>query len=180
VDIGELRLPDALPTLAPGQEWRTVWDSQLDRAQLGGAIEWRYDGAVSYHDRPTPRGRRRRGGHQFETKFVLDWDALQPVQRVELLTDHDLAKREKQKLELLRSLLNYFHYASQENRSEVVRSEIDRVNRATEAIRDRMRRRLVEAPPEVPLRQVEPSPDGPEGREVTAGADDARYREGPV
>lgn len=29
---------------------------------------------------------------------------------------HDLAKREKQKLELLRSMLTYFHYASKETR----------------------------------------------------------------
>jgi hypothetical protein len=181
VDIGELRLPYELPTLAPGQEWRTVWDSTLDRAQLGGAIEWKFEGAVTYYDRPAPTGRRRRrGGHQFETKFVLDWDALQPVQRVELLTNHDLAKREKQKLELLRSLLNYFHYASQESRSEVVRDEIDRINRATEHVRERMRRRQVEAPPEVPLHSVEPSADGPKTEAIQVGADEGRHREGPV
>ena len=28
--------------------------------------------------------------------MVLDWDDLPPVQRIELMTTHDLAKREKQ------------------------------------------------------------------------------------
>ena len=62
--------------------------------------------------------------------MVLDWNALPPVQRIELMTTHDLAKREKQKLELLRSLLTYFHYASKETRPDVFRSEIERINRA--------------------------------------------------
>ena len=61
----------------------------------------------------------RRARRPLETKVVLDWDALPPVQRIELMTTHDLAKREKQKLELLRSLLTYFHYASKETRPEV-------------------------------------------------------------
>ena len=63
---------------------------------------------------------------------MLDWDALPPVQRIELMTTHDLAKREKQKLELLRSLLTYFHYASKETRPEVFRSEIERINGAVQ------------------------------------------------
>ena len=178
VDIGELKLPDALPALAPGQEWRTLWDSTLDRAELGGAIEWRFDGTVTYYDRPAPTERRRkRRGHRFESKFVLDWDALQPIQRVELLTDHDLAKRERQKLELLRTLLTYFHYASQEHRSEVYRSEIDRINRATEQARERLRRRQVEAP-EVPLRAVEANHDGGETEVLRLSAEAGRHRNG--
>jgi hypothetical protein len=36
---------------------------------------------------------------------VLDWDTLPPVQRIELMTSHNHAKREKQKLELLRNLV---------------------------------------------------------------------------
>ncbi len=32
-DVVELQLPRQLPTLAPGQEWRTVWDSALDRSR---------------------------------------------------------------------------------------------------------------------------------------------------
>jgi hypothetical protein len=56
-DVVELRLPSELPTLAPGQEWRMVWDSALDRAELGEGIESRFTGTVTYYDRPEqPRG----------------------------------------------------------------------------------------------------------------------------
>lgn len=104
-DVVELRLPQELPMLAPGQEWRMVWDSALDRAEIGRGIESRFPGTVTYYDRPEqPRRWRfwRRGRRPLETKVVLDWDALPPVARIELMTTHDLAKREKQKLELLR------------------------------------------------------------------------------
>jgi hypothetical protein len=149
-DVVELQLPKQLPNLAPSQEWRTVWDSALDRAELGDGIESRFTGTVTYYDRiETPRGwkvwqpRRR----PFETKVVLDWESLPPVQRIELMTTHDLAKREKQKLELLRSLLTYFHYAAKETRADVFRSEIERINRAVEETKDRWRTRQIDAPP---------------------------------
>jgi hypothetical protein len=149
-DVVELQLPRQLPALAPGQEWRTVWDSALDRSELGEAIESRFPGTVTYYDRvEAPRGlkfwqRRRR---PFETKVVLDWNALPPVQRIELMTNHNLAKREKEKLELLRSLLTYFHYATKETRADVFRAEIERINRAIEETKDRYRTRQIEAPP---------------------------------
>jgi hypothetical protein len=149
-DIVELQLPHQLPTLAPDQEWRTVWDSALDRAELGEGIESRFPGTLTYYDRAeTPRGwkfwqRRRR---PFETKVMLDWNALPPVQRIELMTNHNLAKREKEKLQLLRSLLTYFHYASKETRADVFRSEIERMNRAIEETKDRWRTRQIDAPP---------------------------------
>jgi hypothetical protein len=149
-DVVELQLPHQLPALAPSQEWRTVWDSALDRAELGDGIESRFPGTVTYYDRvDTPRGwkfwqRRRR---PFETKVVLDWEALPPVQRIELMTNHNLAKREKEKLELLRSLLTYFHYATMETRADVFRSEIERMNRAVQETKDRWRTRQIDAPP---------------------------------
>ena len=149
-DVVELQLPRQLPNLAPSQEWRTVWDSALDRAELGEGIESRFRGTVTYYDRvEVPQGwkfwqRRRR---PFETNVVLDWDALPPVQRIELMTNHNLAKREKEKLELLRSLLTYFHYATKETRADVFRSEIERINRAVEETKDRWRTRQVDAPP---------------------------------
>lgn len=149
-DVVELQLPRQLPTLAPGQEWRTVWDSALDRSELGEGIESRFPGTVTYYDRvETPRGwklwqpRRR----PFETKVVLDWAGLPPVQRIELMTNHNLAKREKEKLELLRSLLTYFHYATKETRADVFRGEIERMNRAIEETKDRYRLRQIDAPP---------------------------------
>jgi hypothetical protein len=154
-EVVELQFPRELPVLAPGQEWRMVWDSALDRAEIGGGIESRFTGSVIYHDRPDkPRGWRfwERGRKPLETSVVLDWDALPPVQRIELMTTHDLAKREKQKLELLRSLLTYFHYASKETRADVFRSEIERINNAVAETQDRWRARQLDAPTDVGLR----------------------------
>ena len=124
------------PVLGPGQEWRTVWDSAISREELGGSIRDRFDGIADVlrpRRGPAPSRRSpRRGtsGRPSRPKFRLDWATLQPVQRIELMTTHDLAKREKQKLELLRSVLTYFHYASKETQPDVFRAEIDRMNKA--------------------------------------------------
>jgi hypothetical protein len=143
-EVAELDLPSELPLLAPGQEWRTVWDSAISREQLGGSIRSRFDGTLTYFDHPRPekeKGTSRfwNKRQEFQSKVCLDWATLQPVQRLELMTTHDLAKREKQKLELLRTLLTYFHYASKETRPDVFRAEIDRMNRAVEEAQDRWR-----------------------------------------
>jgi hypothetical protein len=154
-DIVELQLPRELPVLAPGQEWRMVWDSALDRAEIGNGIASSFTGSVTYYDRPEqPRGWRfwQRDRQPLETKVVLDWATLPPVQRIELMTTHDLAKREKQKLELLRGVLTYFHYASKETRPEVFRSEIDRISRAVQETQDRWRTRQLDEPTDVSLR----------------------------
>jgi hypothetical protein len=148
-DVVELHLPRQLTALAAGQEWRTVWDSALDRAELGEGIESRFTGKVTYYDRAEEaRAWKfwRRARQQLETKVELDWAALPPAQRIELMTTHDLAKREKQKLELLRSLLTYFHYATKETRSDVFRGEIERINRAVEETKDRWRTRELNQP----------------------------------
>jgi hypothetical protein len=158
-EIGELQLPSEIPTLAPNQEWRTVWDSAINRNELGGTIRSRFDGIVSYYDSPRPDGDRKqrtwRKRQEYQTKAILDWATLQPVQRLELLTTHDLAKREKQKLELLRNLLTYFHYATKETRPDVFRAEIDRINRAVQETQDRWRTRQFDETTELELPWVE-------------------------
>src|SRR4051812_8340578 len=93
-EVAELDLPSELPLLAPGQEWRTVWDSAISREQLGGTIRSRFDGTLTYTDQPRPAGRKASRAwnkrQTFESKVCLDWATLQPVQRLELLTGHDL------------------------------------------------------------------------------------------
>lgn len=84
--------------------------------------------------------------------MVLEWDDLPPVQRIELMTTHELAKREKQKLELLRGLLTYFHYASKETRPDLFRGEIERINGAVQETQERWRTRQLDAPTDVSLR----------------------------
>lgn len=141
-DVVPLALPKKLTNLAPGQDWRLVWDSARDRAQIGGQIESRFTGAVTYYDRPATTDRWwRRGRRQLRSEVVLDWASLPPTQRIELLTSHDLARREKQKLELLRGVLAYFQYAAKETRPDVLRGEIDRIDRAAREVQDRWRTR---------------------------------------
>jgi hypothetical protein len=139
VDIAVLNLPAEIPYLAPSQEWRIVWDSALDRRELGEAIASRFDGAVTYYDRPPNGKAAKRSRPQLRSTAVLDWATLHPVERLELLTTHDLARQEKQKLELLRHLLTYYHYAASESREEVLRQEINRVRSAADELRDRYR-----------------------------------------
>ena len=145
VDITPLNLPAEIPYLAPGQEWRIVWDSALDRRELGEAIASRFDGAITYCDQQghaKTKGARSR----FRTTAVLDWSTLHPVERLELLTTHDLARQEKQKLELLRHLLTYYHYAAAESREDVLRGEINRVRKAADELRLRYRTEVVGRP----------------------------------
>ncbi|AGB21329.1 hypothetical protein Mycsm_00899 [Mycobacterium sp. JS623] len=139
VDITELNLPSEIPYLAPSQEWRIVWDSALDRRELGEAIASRFHGAVTYYDQPKSTTRTKQKRAQFRSSAVLDWATLHPVERLELLTTHDLARQEKQKLELLRHLLTYYHYAASESREDVLRVEINRVRAAADDLRERYR-----------------------------------------
>ena len=118
-----------------------MWDSALDRRELGEAIASRFDGAVTYSTSPRTAGNEA-DQEPVPVTAVLDWATLHPVERLELLTTHDLARQEKQKLELLRNLLTYYHYATSESREEVLRVEINRVRApptsyesATEAVR---------------------------------------------
>ncbi|MDG5481360.1 hypothetical protein [Mycolicibacterium gadium] len=152
VDIVPLNLPAEIPYLAPSQEFRIVWDSALDRRELGETIASRFDGAVTYSDQPTTKGSKR-AGRQFRSAAVLDWATLHPVERLELLTTHDLARQEKQKLELLRNLLTYYHYAASESREEVLRSEINRVRTAADKMRERLTTAKVKTPAEKPAPQ---------------------------
>ena len=155
VDIIPLKLPAEIPYLAPSQEWRTVWDSALDRKQLGESIGSRFAGAVTFYDQPNSsrqsKAKGKRTRHQYRTPAVLDWATLHPVERLELLTTHDLARQEKQKLELLRGLLSYYHYATTESRQEVLQAEINKINAAANEQRDRYRSQFV-APQNAPPR----------------------------
>ena len=160
-DVVPLTLPDRLASLAPGQEWRLVWDSARDRAQIGSQIESRFIGAATYYDRPETDRRWwqpwQRNRRPLRTEVVLDWDALPPTQRIELLTTHDLARQEKQKLELLRGVLAYFQYAAKETRPAVLRAEIDRMDRAAHEVQDRWRNHA-SADPEDTVRLNSPEP----------------------
>lgn len=84
IDRGEepgLVIPD-LPVLVPGQDWRTIWDSTIDRYKSD--LPSRYVAKVRYRD---SRGRR-----SFEYDYVLDWDALMTGERITSYETHHVAE----------------------------------------------------------------------------------------
>jgi hypothetical protein len=166
-----------------------VWDSALDRRELGETIASRFDGAVTYYNQPKNARVSNRAREQFKSTAVLDWATLHPVERLELLTTHDLARQEKQKLELLRHLLTYYHYAAAESREDVLRAEINRVRNAADSMRDRLRG---EAQPQAGAQAAQPAAQAPTTdrvsaqperftapREIPRGAPAAPSREAP-
>jgi hypothetical protein len=178
VDIVSLDLPEEIPFLAPSQEWRTVWDSALDRKQLGTSIESRFEGTVTYFDQPAQPGRRRnRKGREHTTPVVLDWTSLHPVERLELLTTHDLARQEKQKLELLRGVLTYLQNVSKETREDVIRDEINRMRSLVNETNDRWRQRYVDAEPRKQLNVIqEAQPEAEPNHEPYTQVINGRHR----
>jgi hypothetical protein len=69
----ELYLPDEIAVLAPGQEWRTLWDSAIERAhhrtQNGGRdlLGSRFEGTVKFQDSD---------GNSYTNRAILDWNSF--------------------------------------------------------------------------------------------------------
>jgi hypothetical protein len=76
-----IRFPENIPVLAPGQEWRTMWDSGL--ARKDSTLPERHVGTLTY------QGIRKQ---QFESAVILDWGVYKTRQWVEVRTMHDAAK----------------------------------------------------------------------------------------
>lgn len=78
---GDVALPDTLPVLAPGQEWRTSWDHA--RARMKTALPDRHTGVVRYFGlNETPR----------ESPIVLDWSLYESRRWVTVRSVHDAAE----------------------------------------------------------------------------------------
>jgi len=76
-------LPDLIPTLAPGQEWRTVWDHAPERmASPELKEERRHEIATTYLDP---------AGHEYTSTYVLDWGAYEGLQYIGVKTIHHAA-----------------------------------------------------------------------------------------
>jgi hypothetical protein len=60
-----LIVPDVIPTLVPGQEWRTIWDSAF--ARYDSDLPRRHDAIASYFDSY---------GKQHTYPYVIDWSTL--------------------------------------------------------------------------------------------------------
>ncbi len=78
VGHGDVWLPDRIPTLVPGQEWRQLWDSTPQR--VDAKLPDRHDALVRFKD---PQGTE----HCFG--FVLDWGATRKRMYAQTYGMHD-------------------------------------------------------------------------------------------
>lgn len=76
----KVELPWTIPFLAPGQEWRTLWDSPMDRREAD--LPDRYDLTVTYTDSH---------GTKHPTPSVLDWGLFRQRMYLVDLDVHDAA-----------------------------------------------------------------------------------------
>lgn len=74
--ITELCIPDEVAVLAPGQEWRTLWDSAIEREQHrsrnGGrdVLGSRFEGTVKFRDS---------SGNRYTNRAILDWNSFRNI-----------------------------------------------------------------------------------------------------
>ncbi|MCS3442813.1 hypothetical protein [Microbacterium phyllosphaerae] len=80
-DGERIAVPDPIPVLAPGQEWRTMWDSASERGS--SAHPDRHVGLVRYEgiDRESRK-----------SEVVLDWAVYKTRRWVQVYGEHDSAK----------------------------------------------------------------------------------------
>lgn len=81
-EITDLWVPDEIPILVPGQEWRTLWDHAPTRFEHG-RLASRHEATVKYEDNKRKA---------FDTEAVLDWGALKDANRVVAKGVHELAE----------------------------------------------------------------------------------------
>jgi hypothetical protein len=63
--VATLHVPDEIAVLAPGQEWRTMWDAATERHDKRHELGSRFEGSVCFEDSRK---------HKFENPAILDWD----------------------------------------------------------------------------------------------------------
>ncbi|WP_234807826.1 hypothetical protein [Mycolicibacterium bacteremicum] len=66
-EVTHLLMPRAIAVLAPGQEWRTVWDSAVRRENFEGTLQDQYVGRVDFDDRVDGPGKR-----SYSNPIILD------------------------------------------------------------------------------------------------------------
>jgi hypothetical protein len=78
----DVRLPDSWPFLAPGQEWRTMWDFSPNRSQT----------QLPRRHRAVVRAKGAEAKGSYETVSHLDWDMMADRRWVGSRTVHDVAE----------------------------------------------------------------------------------------
>lgn len=82
----DVAVPLVIPVLAPGQEWRTLWDNGLARRKTDLAD--RHEGVVTYEGVKLANG----SNTGLSTPVVLDWSIYKTRRWVEVRSVHDAAK----------------------------------------------------------------------------------------
>ncbi|MGW0043460.1 hypothetical protein [Rhodococcus sp. NPDC003348] len=110
-----LAIPDPIAYLAPGQEWRTFWDSGLSRVKSD--LSESHEGVVTF---------RNEKGELRSTPAVLDFKTMQRTW-VNVKTIHDAAKS----LDAIKKEIGNFHALKQRrlNVSAEVQADSDQVDR---------------------------------------------------
>ena len=83
--VEDVWLPTMLPTLVPGQEWRTMWDIGPDRKKRG--LPDQHAVEVEYYDSR---------GERFSEDYQLDWNVFWRQLNVRVHGLHDAAKALKE------------------------------------------------------------------------------------
>jgi hypothetical protein len=76
-----VKFPASIPTLVPGQEWRTLWDFGPDRAESDLPSKYRFE--VSYKSSD---------GTSHEHTYEIDWATYLGRRWIEIQTVHDVAQ----------------------------------------------------------------------------------------
>ena len=79
--VEDVWLPDCIPVLVPGQEWRTLWDFAPRRAE--DELSSRHDATVAFEDSQ---------GKRFQFAYVLDWSVSKERMHVTTYGIHHAAK----------------------------------------------------------------------------------------
>lgn len=67
VDISELYIPKTIATLVPDQEWRTIWDSAIDREEYKPKLVAQYTGHLEYSENMDPNAKRHKSPISLDT-----------------------------------------------------------------------------------------------------------------
>ena len=82
----DVELPEVIPYLAPGQEWRTIWDVSRDRS-VNEKLADRHEVEVTFKGLDDV---------ELKSRAVLDWAPLKTKRFMDTLGVHDLAKAVKE------------------------------------------------------------------------------------
>ncbi|HMS48704.1 hypothetical protein [Candidatus Neomicrothrix sp.] len=115
----EVEFPTSIVTLAPGQEWRTLWDYAPDRKRL--KVPNRYSFFVSYQSSD---------GKSHAHTYEIDWSAYQGRRWVNVKTVDDVAKSLKEVQKILGKWTESIHgsisvYVRDGDRKDAQKREAD-------------------------------------------------------